>query len=159
MVRKAGPVVQPGRRHRDPVAVDERIQEVGGRAARRAVEVIEAAVDGRIGYRARVVDALDRLEAVLVDRAAVPVQEAQTDVPLAVQRGAIAQPAQHAGQRQARLLDQAGAAGAREHAGDAGPELHAAGQNAVAAGSAHGGGTVGIGEAHALGGEPIDVLA
>ena len=157
MVGQTRPVMEPGRRHRDAVAVDERIEEVGGRATRGAVEVIEPAVDGRVGNRPRVVDARHRLEAVLVDRAALPVREAQAHVPLAVQRGAIPLRAQHAGQREAGLFDQTGAAGAGEHAGDAGPELHSAGQDAVAAGRAHGRRTVGVGEAHALGRQPIEV--
>ena len=157
VLRQRPTVEDSGRRDGNPIAVDEGVQPVGGRAAHRAEEVIEAAVDRRVGARARVVDSLHRFQPVLVDRHSIPVEEPHPDVPLAEARGRIPGLAQHPRESEPPFLDQARAADTGEDAPHPGAEGHAAGEQAVARRRADGGRAVRVGEEHPLRGEAIEV--
>jgi hypothetical protein len=96
--------------------------------------------------------------AVAADRAAVVVEERQSDVPLADARGGIAFGAEHSRQREPPGRNERRAANSLEdHAASRDAEGHLPGHQAVARGRANGSWAVGIGEPHALAREAIKV--
>ena len=85
------------RRNGNAVTVDECIQPVGGGAAGRAIELIEAVVDGAAFDAARVVDELNRFGRAAVDGLTLLIAKGEPDVPFAKTGGAVVFFAEHLG--------------------------------------------------------------
>ena len=169
MLRQHGGIERMIRRHRHAVVLDEGIQPVRPRTARRAEEIIEAAMHRAIGdglreihephareFRGRAIPVATDL--CLMHRRAVRGLKRHADMPLAHASRRIALCAQHPRQCHPIRFDQARPAHAREDpAAIARAETHAARHDAVARRRAYRRSRVGIRESHAFAREVVEI--
>ena len=127
-----------------------------------AVVVVEAVVEGAVGDGGGVVDEGDVGEgfsevALVIGGLAVFEWPGHSEVPFADAGGVVAVLFEEAGDGEAIFGDE-GFGEASEHAAlEVGTPVVAAGEEAVAGGGADAGGSVGVGKAHAFGGEAVEI--
>jgi len=139
-----------GGRIGDTVLIDIGIDPIGGRAADCAEEPVEPTMGGAIGNGAGKVRLFHSFDLPIGDELSFLIEEGHADVPLADTGGGVSLVAEHLGEGEPVLLDQAGSLHSGEYALHPRAECHPPSEQAVPGGSAHGGWAVGIGKVHSL---------
>ena len=141
----------------DAVLIDIGIDPVGGRAADRAKEAVEPTMDRAVGNRVGKVRLLDPLDLSIGNEVSFLIEEGHANVPLANTSGGISLFAEHLGEGEAALFDQAGSLHTRKDAFHARTKSHPSGEQAIPGGCAYSGWAVGIGKTHPLPDQAVQV--